>query len=83
MLDHAIHRFYFLIWCIFHQRRAKDDHHQHNGTPDNKGFLQPDGFQQMSVDKLEAEAAEAIRADSKSRNQPFTLREPFYAVGQR
>ncbi|MEG9130421.1 hypothetical protein VPJ33_22890, partial [Acinetobacter baumannii] len=28
-----------VIWRIFHQGRAKDDHHQHDSAPDNEGFF--------------------------------------------
>ena len=69
-----------MIRRIFHQHRAKDNHHQHDSAPDNKGFFQPDRRQQVAIDKFKTEAAKAISANREGGNQTFTLREPLHAV---
>ena len=82
ILNHAIFRFHFLIRRVFHQRGAKDDHHQHNRAPNHEGFFQTHSAQQLAVDEFKTEAAKTVRTDGKGGNQPFTLREPFYTVGK-
>ena len=37
----------------------------------------------MAINKFEPEATEAIGTNGKGGNQPFTLREPLHAVGER
>ena len=49
-----------MIRRIFHQHRAKDNHHQHDSAPHNKGFFQPDRRQRVTIDKFKTEAAKAI-----------------------
>ena len=71
-----------VIWRIFHQGRAKDDHHQHDSAPDNEGFFQANGGQQVGINEFEPQAAETIGANGEGGDQPFTFREPFHAVRQ-
>ena len=57
IFDHAVNAFHFLLRRIGHQHRAEDNHHQHNGAPNHKGFFQTDGFQQVAVDEFKTKAA--------------------------
>ena len=83
VFDHAIVRGDGVVRRVCHQRRAENDHHQHDSAPDDKGFFQTDRRQQMGINKLETQAAKPVRTDRESRNQPLTFREPFDAVRQR
>ena len=53
ILHHAVNGFHFLLRCVFHQGRAKQDHHQDDSPPDHEGFFEANRRQQMRVDKFD------------------------------
>ncbi|MNC22186.1 hypothetical protein D3C75_701800 [compost metagenome] len=82
LFSYTVCGFHFLQWRIFHQHGTQQNHHHRQTTPNHEGTFQADGCQQMAVDIFEAQAAETVRTNGKCRNQTFTLREPFHAVGK-